>query len=810
MQQTISLLILLLTLPASVAAQYVSVKGVVVDKKNNQPLAFVNIVSDNGRGATTDIDGKFVIKTKTNNCCLKLTYVGYETLIYNIDLSENEQHIALIPKIINLDEVMIFPGENPAHRIINNVIEHRDINNPEKLDAFTYTSYDKMILTINADSILKKDPVLLDTSQLRVRKYIEKQDIFLMETVTERKYMSPGLNQENVLATRVSGFNDPVMAFMISQVQSTSFYDEHIRIAGKDYINPISKGSTGKYFFLIEDTIYSETNDTVFIISFRPKKNTRFVGMRGFLNINSNRWAIQNVKAEPQNDSTGISIKIQQGYEFIQNHWFPVQLNTDIIFRMATATDGKNNYPLIGRGRSYIRDINLHPQLKKNDFSYHEIEIEEGATKRKGEFWRTYRVDSLTQRELETYRVVDSIGKVENFDKLASTFQTLITGSIPIGFVNIDVNKFINFNNYEGLYLGMGLHTNQKISKTTTFGGFAGYGFRDKSAKYGGDLSVTIHKRSESIIRIDAYNKVTASGSVDFFDDKFQAWRPEYFYEFFFTQMNTTIGGELNYSFRMKPLRDFKWNFGGSFQKKNPYNNYYFTSSKLPQDTEIKTFNTTSLNIGFRFAFREKIFQTTRGQISQGSKYPIVWVNFSQGIEGVFNSDFSFTQIDLKIDYDYYFKYLGESSILLKAGFIDGQLPISNLYSGVGTYGIFTIYAPGSFGTMRANEFYSDRYVSLFLTHNFSNLLFSFGNYKPELMIVTNIAFGSLSNTENHHNIKFNTLEKGYYESGIIVRKLLNLQVYDLGLGVLYRYGPYGFNTLSQNFAYKVSLYYAF
>ena len=139
-----------------------------------------------------------------------------------------------------------------------------------------------------------------------------------------------------------------------------------------------------------------------------------------------------------------------------------------------------------------------------------------------------------------------------------------------------------------------------------------------------------------------------------------------------------------------------------------------------------------------------------------------------------------------------------------------GQLPISNLYSGVGTYNEFTIYAPGSFGTMRANEFYSNKYVSLFLSHNFKELFLNFGNYKPELMVITNIAFGSMNNISDHHNINFNTLEKGYYESGIIIRKLLNLQIYDLGAGLLYRYGPYGFDTPSKNFAYKLSLYYAF
>ena len=77
-------------------------------------------------------------------------------------------------------------------------------------------------------------------------------------------------------------------------------------------------------------------------------------------------------------------------------------------------------------------------------------------------------------------------------------------------------------------------------------------------------------------------------------------------------------------------------------------------------------------------------------------------------------------------------------------------------------------------------------------------------------MIVTNIGFGALGNQQDHHNVDYKTLELGYYESGIVIRKLLDLQMIDLGLGVLYRYGPYSFDNISQNFAYKFSLFYGF
>ncbi|MDP2722376.1 MAG: DUF5686 family protein [Bacteroidales bacterium] len=810
MKQLIFYLFLFM-LPLRMLCQNYLVTGIITDKKTAEPLAFVNVVSNDGRGAITDIDGKFTLNGGKNTLVLSISYVGYQPLVVDIDTSRSNQIITLTPKIYNLEEVSIFPGENPAHRIINHAIDNRDVNNPEKLKAFSYVAYDKMILTVNSDSLMSRDPALLDSNEMKARSFLAKQDLFITETVTERKYLAPGLNQENVLATKVSGFSDPIITFMISQIQSTSFYDEMIEIAGKKYINPISKGSTKKYFFLIEDTTFSATSDTIFIISYRPMKDTRFEGMKGFLSINSNRWAIQNVKAEPANDSTtGFSIKIQQGYEFVQDHWFPTQLNTDLSLPTISVSDSINNYPLIGKGRSYIRDINLNPDLKQSDFGYHAIEIEAGATTQKGEFWREFRVDSLTDKEKETYRVIDSLGKAENFDKMASTFQTLLNGKIPFRFIDFDLNKIVHYNDYEGVYLGMGLHTNDKISKRFTTGFFVGYGFNDHAAKYGMDASWILHKPSESTLQAEVYNVVTASGDVRFFDDKNQIWRTDDFYQFFVSRMNPTVGGELNFMFRLRPLRDFKWNVGVRHQEKTAYQDYYFTADSFQTGEQLTRFKFSDVSLGFRFAFREKILQTTKGQLSFGSKYPVVWLNVTHGFNHVTDGDFDYNRLDLKVEYTHKTKYYGETTYKMLAGIIDGQLPISNLYNAVGTYRTVALLAPGSFGTMRTNEFFSDRYVALFINHNFGSLLYKTGKFKPELNLVTNITFGMMNHQQNHHNIAFKTLDKGFYESGIVIRKLLNLQIYDLGIGVLYRYGTYSYNSTMDNLAFKMSLYYGF
>ncbi len=50
-------------------------------------------------------------------------------------------------------------------------------------------------------------------------------------------------------------------------------------------------------------------------------------------------------------------------------------------------------------------------------------------------------------------------------------------------------------------------------------------------------------------------------------------------------------------------------------------------------------------------------------------------------------------------------------------------------------YREFTIYAPNSFGTMRMNEFLSNKYVAMYFVHDFGNCLGRAKNLNPNLLL---------------------------------------------------------------------------
>jgi len=812
------------------------VSGRVLDAKTRVPLAFVHIViNESNYGGTTDIDGKFSFSYPVPINSLKLSYVGYEQKVYPVESKTKNLTIYLQQKEIELQEVEILAGVNPAHRIIRNAIDNRDINDPEKLRSFSYTMYEKTIFTIDADTSIYKvspdstrpggfagvtfdfqqsvdsiqrDTIAVDSVTRMIDKLISEQYLFLMENVTKRKFLYPDKSYNDVVATKMSGFKDPIFVFLSTQIQSFSFYKPFITFFQSSYVNPISGGSFGKYFFKIEDTTYMN-RDSVFIISFRPRRGTNFDGLKGTISISSYRWGIRNVIAEPA-DQEGFRIKIQQMYELVDGEsWFPVQLNTDVTFNNLQI--GK--YKAIGSGRSYIRDIVLNPELVRREFNHLDIEVDKDASKRSEEYWNQYRIDTLTARDMRTYEVLDSIGKAENFDKMAKTFQTVMSGRIPWGPIDFDINRVIGYNYYEGLILGIGAHTNDKLSRWFKIGGFYQYSFGISTSKYGGDVSFLLNRRNDVTINAAFSYDLIESGGVSFFDESKSDlsstlggnWR-----NLMIKKLDRTQSASIGLTFRTLKYLLFGVGLSRQFKKTTTYDLATFEGNATILDNE---FIFTEVTAGFKWAYKEKFLQTIETKMSLGTRYPIVWLQYTRGIKGFLGGEYDYNRVDLKVRKTFKLKYFGDFSFQLNAGYVDQPIPACNLYNGHGSYRLITLYAPNSFATMRMNEFLSNRYVSLYLYHDFKYLLFKGKKwFHPEFALSQNIGFGWLEDRDRYTYSIDNLREMnlGYYETGLLVNNLINLRVYTIGIGAFYRWGPYSFDKIGDNFAYKISLIFPF
>ncbi len=793
---------LLLLLCSSTLAQF-TFKGKVLDDKSKQPLAFVNILTDRNYGATTDIDGNFVFNTKSPIQSIKLSYVGYESK--EIQLSGKDFLIIYMSATtFQLEEVKILPGENPAHRIIKKVVDNRTQLNPEKSMDFTYDSYSKLYVTAEMDSALVNDPEKLakaDSMVIRTDSILKTQHIFMMESITQRKYKVPSKNYEKVIASRVSGLQNPTFALLGTQLQSFSFYNTNIYVMDKAYLNPISTNSHNKYLFIIEDTIISGV-DSVYIISFTPLKGKNFDALQGLLYINTDGYALQNVIAEPYEQEASLTIKIRQQYEKIEGKWFPKQLSSKFIMNNATI----NSFKMVGISNTYIKDVVVNPELKNKEFSHIDTEIDLKANKRDEDFWNEYRGDTLTAQEEKTYQVIDSIGKAENFDKKLGGLEAILTGKLKWGVVDLDLNRFVNYNNYEGFRLGAGFHTNQHFSKWFSIGGYGAYGFKDKEEKYGGDATFLLEKNNNIAINFSYDKDVAEPGVVGFRDYKVPFISSGGTRVLYLDRMNNYEKMQARLSFRT--LRYLKTYAFVNQQKVEVTDNYYFVK-QIDNSTFIRDRNYLFNEVGveLRYAYKEKILKTLSNSYRTATKYPILYAKIERGINQ-YEGEYAYTRYTFRTEKKFNTRNFGQPYFRVEVGYTDGKVPQHLLNHPIGvnrTDDFLLLSTENAFETMLPYEFLSNQYVHFHFRHSFKGLLLKIKKFQPEFVITTSAGVGSLDHAELHQGVVFNTMEKGFYESGLIINNIFKLNSTTFGVGGFYRYGPYAFDKTSDNFAVKMS-----
>jgi len=797
----IILILFLIVLSNDLFSQYKTLVGKIIDSKTNEPLAFVNIVYGNKyQGVTTDIDGLFSIRTDLKIDSLICSYIGYEKKIVKILDNQKNVIISLAKKEFDLNEVTILPIENPAHRIIKKVIENRDNNNPFKNSSFSYTSYNKMIFTSDVleDTIAiaaSKDTTSTDTILIRKRKaynFFNKQHLFMIESVNKRVFRFPNKNYEKVVASKISGFKNPIFTLLITQIQAISFYDELFILLDKKYVNPISKGSTQKYFFEIKDTSYIG-NDTVFIISYRPRINTNFDGLKGVLSINTFNYAIQNVIAEPSRNEGLFEISIQQQYEIIDSlKWFPTQLNTDFFFKDASV----DSYKIVGKGRTYNKDIILNPKLKNSEFGSFDIDLDVEESSENDKILNIFRTDTLSSKELNTYKIIDSLSNVNKFEKKLDLFKTLISGKIPYKNIDIDIDKIINYNEYEGFRLGMGVHTNRNLFKNFILGSYFAYGLKDKYFKYGADIEYFINRSKENSIALEYSNDLIESGKHDFTFDNKSFFFNESIRNMFVNRFDNVEKISLSYKIRI--YKYLNSNISFNYKTITPKFDNYFNENIF-----YERVNVSEIKIGLKLAYKQVLIKSGDWIIKLDSKYPVLYLDYTKGIKNILNSAFEFNRIDFRITKSFQTKYYGKLDFELNAGLVDKKLPLWGVYIPKSGSNKQYLSCLNSFQTMKFNQFASDRYVALFYTHNFGKLLYRSKHFNPNIVIHNNFLIGNLFNNKYLEKSNYIDPSKAYLESGLMINNIFNINFLTLNLGVFYNYGYYSNIDELKNFYFR-------
>lgn len=818
------LLFLLLFFTLSLQAQF-QVNGVVKDIETKKALPFATVTTETGTATITDVDGKFLLLSTTPPETLTITYVGYTAQTLSLYEQRNFFTIWLSPKTDALSEVII-SNENPALGIITKVIQNKNANNPQKkLKTFEYKTYNKLLVSANPDSIsgkidtvfvnkLTKDKIVkIDSSDYKFKKIIDKQHLFLTEKVSQFQFEKPIL-KETILGTKMAGFKEPIYELLGFGLQSASVYDDKYELFETKYKSPIADNALKEYRYKILDTT-AISNREVIVIYFKNKISRK--GLEGLLYVDSQNFAIAKAVMRIRGvlNITGIH---EFNYLAEENLWFPMHKNFKIV-------KGKSKEPTaILNGRIEFAAENDENDTKKNasDFTYLTsemevydlkinndlkirkssiaIDVKPNANNKDEAFWRENRKDSLNLRSRRTYVVLDSVVTKENIEKKIKFGRKIINGYAPFGPFDFDLRYLLSYNNYEGFRFGIGGVTNEQFSKRFRLEGYTAYGLKDDDIKYHLGGAIRVGNFSNSWIGGTFTDDVREIASTNFAIDKrvFKLYDPRPI------NLSTFYNHQTWRAFvetKIIPKTESIWQIIHS--DITPLFNYTF----VYEDKLYREFAMTSAMVSIQWNPFSNYMQTPNGKIEFEKRYPKFTFQFTKSLSNLFNNDFEFGKIDFRIDYEK--KYLNgqKSAVLLQAGYVFGDLPLTHLYNTSpnnltkdNLLQRITIAGKNSFETMYFNEFFSSEFVMLQFKHGFKRVEL-FKKVKPSLVLVTRMAWGDLKNPEHHIGIEYKTLNEGFFESGIELNQIYK----GFGLTGFYRYGPNQLPRLEDNIAIKLS-----
>ncbi len=783
-------------------------KGTIIEKTTKLPIAFASVAyqkQSSQAGVISDIYGSFEIfdpqiKSLTVSC------VGYKQtkILLSPELDLSNFIVEMETDTLNINEIIITPSNNPAIRIIKNVLKNKEKNNFENYNKYRYQCYIKSIY----DFKISNNATALDSIAIRKNKFLNKHALFISESVALCSRIN-NRTDNKIIATKTSGFKNPLigLSFFSSFHNSISFYNNNIPLFKipitndktiEEYLSPLSDDCLKSYNFSLEESFVSSI-DTIFVIKYYPKKNTNFNGLQGSFYISSNGYAIKNIVAEPSEKGL-IDFKFRQDYEYINERWFPAKLDEEIGFVSMQINRNIKAYPVY-LVTSKIENVDFNPSINYDSINYEKVYLDHISIQNSDPILKIARLDSLNIREKNTYLFMDSIGKEHKFDYWAELYPKLMSGKIPMNILDIDISKVYSFNKYEGSRLGIGLYTNENLSKLISLGGFVGYGFKDSKLKYGGQLVFDINRSKEIQLKFSYQNNLKEPG-LDLNEDYTILSFGDYFRRYIAYRLDNFIEEKAELNFRL--FRFIKVSTGLSIKEMRPTYEYQYKGIPLTN------FHADEIQISVKYAFGEESATIGSQRIINKKGNPIVNITYKKGINLFNKQSYTYNRIESTLDIIAYKGRIGQSNIRLASGLIDKSVPYSLLFTSEGSNNsTLPLVMNNTFQTMKPYEFLSDKYLNLFYSHNFGSLLFKSPKFKPQFVIVQNSGWGTLRNS-SYQGIDFKEKDKGYLESGLIINNILKLKYINafyigFGIGTFYRYGYYSFDKPRDNFAFKLS-----
>lgn len=776
------------TAQPEVWGQITTITGKIIDNETGEPVPYTNIGFLHSLvGTISENDGSFFLATSQATDTLLVSSVGYELVRLPVQKGQtNTFDIRLITKSIELEAVVVTPGENPAFRILRAINDNKKRNDPARLPAYQYKAYTKLRLDLNNIGPGLRDQRLLKELSF-VFDYMDSSEVFnknylpllITETISRIYYSkNPPVNREVIEAFKVSGIeNKTISQFSGRMYQQLNIYDNFILFFDPGFVSPIADIGRLYYKYYLEDSTFIDSR-WCHKISFKPRRKQERT-FHGFMWVADTSFAIKKFQLRVSEDVNLNLLKdMVATYEYDQVNdttWFLTSEDLIIDFNVVEKT-----YGFFGRKTaiydSIVLNAGIPPEVRKITTDTYMLEDQ---IDRDEQFWQQHRRTGLSAEEGKIYEMVDSVKKTSLYRSINTLGNMLTNYYIVMGpFEYGPYYTTFSSNVIEGPRLRIGGRTSNNFSTKFMPGGHIAYGFKDKAFKYGVNALYMFNTHPRRSAYASYLHDIRQLGKSDnaFLDDN---W------------LTSLLRRNPNYKLTLvdqySAYYEHEWLPGFSntvkFTRQTIFSTPYVPFNFYGSETD--TFSRSSLSsseftLSTHFAYREKFVWGKFERRSLGSVYPTIDLDLTWGPKNLLGSEYEYFRIRMRISDKIETNPIGYFRFRFTLGKVYGTLPypLLKLHEGNETYA----YDPLAFNMMNYYEFVSDSYISLFAEQHFQGFIL---NRIPLLrslnwreVVVCHILYGRLSD-KNRQLMVFPEglyrLSEPYYEASAGIENIFKL-----------------------------------
>ncbi|MCD9617574.1 hypothetical protein [Chryseobacterium gleum] len=770
-----------------------------MDDASQKPVFKAKVSCDNMLIGYTNEQGILEFKTGCKNIDIEADSYQKESLTV-----ESSMEVSLLKKTsrtTNIEAVVIEDKSDPrALEILKKVNKLWKENSPKSLGSYSYKSYEKISLDIDEDSlsqfnqyfndlnIFKKKREKDSLNNITASKIFSKSKLFLWERAQEFLYSKKYGEKINILDNRISGLKQPIYEMIALQQSNRDVVPEQVKPENR-----------GLYRFFLSDTVTLDGRKN-FVIRFREvnyKKPDRKRKYNGAIYVDTETYGIKKIENFSKNKNEGI---ITSTWVFYNNKWFLAHEKAKLKMGKMAMDDkvhaddkkDKKSFGTYAFLTSKYFDFESPIEEDPKDFKGYTFSVKNID----GQSLDRYRTEALTEREQNTYKTIDSLGKKYKIDNKAQILSGLLNGQIRVGSVDFAVDEIVNYNSYEGFRLGLKAKLNENFDPHFSPDYYFAYGVKDRRWKYGMGLDMKTTLEKNSFFRFEVYDDVTASGEFN---------RKLWNFKMRMMNFGNNLNNDRYFHFKgatLSYLNDVTNGLTLALAVRRNTEEAEFDYQFRDRGTSYRNFNTL---FTLKYSPNSTNIMTPQGKSLIDQKYPELYFNYEQSYK-LLQGDFNYSRFDALFVHNFKTP-IGTTGFRLYGGVVLGGAPIWKNFTmnGLASPGKdfnFNLTSYLGFATLEGGKYYNDKFVAYYFTHKLPWYLKSFGHNISSFDFVLRGTIGDMKHPE-YHQFKFRKLDHLYQEVGVEWSNFLSSY---FNLGVFYRVGYYATPNFKENFAIQFKL----